>query len=214
MQQLAEGADRLGLGILQVEWIVVELRVAQGAPLPFTQAQVISRGHAIECRVCAEDPAQNFLPSIGQLLRVVEPRGVRVDSGFLTGDEISQYYDSLIAKVIVHAPDRATAIARADAALARHIILGVTTNIPFLRALLAHPEFVNGTATTRLIGDKFAEIESLTPKVLPSADWGLIASALTDALSLKTSMAAAGGGQTVSATTPWDKTDSFRLGTA
>ncbi|MDW8293699.1 MAG: hypothetical protein RML84_11475, partial [Anaerolineae bacterium] len=107
--------------------------------------------HAIECRIVAEDPAQNFLPQSGPVLLAREPHGpgVRVDSGYSTGDEVPPHYDSLLAKVIAHAPTRAEAIARLDAALARYIWLGVTTNVEFLRAALAHPEFVSGSMTTR-----------------------------------------------------------------
>jgi len=190
-------------GLDLVHW---QLRVAQGEALPFTQDQLTARGHAIECRVCAEDPAQSFYPSVGRLLRADEPRGpgLRVDSGFVGGDEISPHYDSLLAKVIAHATTRAEAIQKLDAALARYTVLGLTTNIAFLRDLLAHPEFVGGNATTQFIGQHFAQWQPPAPP--PAA---FIAAALTEQLAAppaNTPPAVAG------ASSPWDRKDGFRLG--
>ena len=107
-----------------------QLLVASGEPLPWTQAQIAQRGHAIEARVYAEDPAQGFLPQAGPLLLYREPRlpGVRVDSGVVEGGEVSVHYDPMIAKVIATAETRALAIARLAAALREFTILGVRTN--------------------------------------------------------------------------------------
>ena len=199
--------------ITGLDLVQLQLRVAAGEPLPFTQAQITARGHALECRVYAEDPApaDNFYPSVGKLLTVVEPRGpgLRVDSGYETGDEVTPHYDAMLAKVIAHAPARAEAIAKMDAALARYILLGVTTNLPFLRAVLAHPEFQSGAATTQFIG------QSLGGWKPPAADPAVfIAAALSDYLSAS-SAAVQPAGLPVNASgsdSPWGKQDSFRLG--
>jgi 3-methylcrotonyl-CoA carboxylase alpha subunit len=123
-----------------VHW---QLRVAAGQPFPFEQASLSQRGHAIECRLYAEDPANGFLPDAGQLLRVVEPRGpgIRFDSGVSTGSRVSHYYDPLLAKLIVHAADRPAALRRMQTALREVVIHGVATNVDFLQAILAHPDF-------------------------------------------------------------------------
>lgn len=137
-------------GLDLVHW---QIRIAEGERLPLAQNDLTRRGHALECRVYAEDPANQFLPSTGCLLNVVEPRGpgLRVDSGVMTGDEVTVHYDPMLAKVIVHAETRVDAIQRMQAALNEYALLGVTTNIAFLRAVLAHPEFHAGRATTTFI---------------------------------------------------------------
>lgn len=140
-----------------VDLVKLQIRVAAGEPLPFTQADLSQRGHAIECRIYAEDPANNFLPATGKLLRFIEPRGpgVRVDSGITTGDEITIHYDPLIAKLIVHAEDRPSAIRKMQAALRETVILGVTTNWQLLQDVLAHPDFENGQIDTTWIERTF-----------------------------------------------------------
>ena len=136
-----------------VEW---QLRVAQGEALPVVeQAEILRRyesgGHAIEVRLCAEDPAQRFLPQTGKVLMWQMPGGVRVDHALVAGDEVPPYYDSMIAKFIAHAPDREGARAQLGAALRDARILGVRTNQAFLDAALAHEEFAIGHATTAFI---------------------------------------------------------------
>jgi acetyl-CoA carboxylase biotin carboxylase subunit len=141
-------------GVDLAQW---QIRVAAGERLPFEQSDLRPRGHAIECRLYAEDPANNFLPATGKLLRFIEPRGpgVRVDSGIATGDEITIHYDPLIAKLIVHAEDRPSAIRKMQAALRETVILGVTTNWQFLQDVLAHPDFENGQIDTTWIERTF-----------------------------------------------------------
>ncbi|MBN9403864.1 MAG: acetyl/propionyl/methylcrotonyl-CoA carboxylase subunit alpha [Burkholderiales bacterium] len=164
---------------LQVEHPVTELitgldlveqmiRVAAGEKLAFTQADVKREGWAIECRINAEDPFRNFLPSTGRLVRFVPPAqdlqqgqattalGVRVDTGVVDGGEIPMYYDSMIAKLIVHGRDRADAIARMREALNGFVIRGVQSNIPFQAALLAHPKFQAGDFNTGFIAEQYA----------------------------------------------------------
>jgi acetyl/propionyl-CoA carboxylase alpha subunit len=127
-----------------------QLLVADGQPLPWSQGDISQRGHAIEARIYAEDPAQGFLPQAGRLLRYLEPRwpGVRVDSGVAEGDDVSIYYDPMIAKVIATAETRDLAIARLTAALREFSIEGVRTNVPFLIRLLELPAFRAGAIDT------------------------------------------------------------------
>ncbi len=143
-----------------VEW---QVRIAAGEPLPEGPAGVPLTGHAIEARVYAEDPGQGFLPSSGQLLLVQEPDSARVDSGVLTGQSISTFYDPMIAKVIARGSDRAEALARLDRALADTAYLGVTTNVAYLRGLLALPEVQAGDLHTGLIEEHPELTEATTP---------------------------------------------------
>jgi propionyl-CoA carboxylase alpha chain len=153
---------------LQVEHPVTELvtgldlvelmiRVAAGEPLPFAQRDVELSGWAIEARVYAEDPARNFLPSIGRLVRYQPPsgQGVRLDAGVFEGAEISVYYDPLIAKLIVSGPDRDSAIDRLSGALDEFYVAGVQHNIPFLAAAAAKPRFRAGALSTNFIAEEF-----------------------------------------------------------
>lgn len=145
------------------------IRVAAGEKLSFTQADVKREGWAIECRINAEDPFRNFLPSTGRLVRFAPPEqtmwqsdtehlnGVRVDTGVYDGGEIPMYYDSMIAKLIVHGKDRNDAIAKAREALNGFAIRGISSNIPFQAALLAHPDFVSGKFNTGFIAQHYAD---------------------------------------------------------
>jgi propionyl-CoA carboxylase alpha chain len=152
---------------LQVEHPVTELitgldlvelmiRVAAGEKLPFAQKDVKLDGWAMECRINAEDAVRGFLPSTGRLVKYQPPaeeNGVRVDTGVYEGGEISMYYDSMIAKLIVHAKDRAAAIARMRDALNEFLIRGVASNIAFQAALMQNPRFVSGNFNTGLIAE-------------------------------------------------------------
>jgi propionyl-CoA carboxylase alpha chain len=144
------------------------IRVAAGEKLGLIQADIARRGWAIECRINAEDPFRNFLPSTGRLVRyqpppttmeaalpVPEGGGVRVDTGVYDGGEIPMYYDSMIAKLIVHALDRDDAIRKMREALNAFVIRGVSSNIPFQSALLAHPKFVSGDFNTGFIAEHY-----------------------------------------------------------
>src|SRR6185295_2744717 len=104
-------------------------------------------------RVYAEDPANGFLPSTGKLLQYIEPRGpgIRVDSGFSAGDDVTHFYDPLLAKLIVHAENREAAIQRMQSALREFVVHGVVTNIDFMQAVLEHDDFVKGKVTTRWV---------------------------------------------------------------
>ena len=153
-------------GIDLVEWMI---RVAAGEKLPFTQSDIRRDGWAIECRINAEDPFRNFLPSTGRLTRFQAPPvtmfqadtdhlyGVRVDTGVQEGGEIPMHYDSMIAKLIVHGRDRNDAIAKMRDALNAFVIRGINSNIPFQSALLAHPDFVAGQFNTGFIAEHFGK---------------------------------------------------------
>jgi len=147
-----------------LDLVHAQLRVAAGEPLGWTQASLTQRGHAIECRVYAEDPAQGFLPQAGPLLLYREPRGpgVRVDSGVMEGGEISVHYDPMLDKVIVQAETRAGAIARASAALREFPVLGITTNLAYLRAVLAHRSFVAGEVDTGFLDRETPALVAVT----------------------------------------------------
>ncbi|MES2186909.1 MAG: acetyl/propionyl/methylcrotonyl-CoA carboxylase subunit alpha [Pseudomonadota bacterium] len=154
--------------ITGLDLVELMIRVAAGEPLPLTQAQVKREGWAIECRINAEDPFRSFLPSTGRLVRFQPPsetmfaadtrhlHGVRVDTGVYEGGEIPMFYDSMIAKLIVHGTNRLDAIARMRAALNAFVIRGVGSNIPFQAALLAHPKFVAGDFNTGFIAEHYA----------------------------------------------------------
>jgi acetyl-CoA carboxylase biotin carboxylase subunit len=136
-----------------LDLVHAQLHVAAGGRLPWSPSDIIQRGHAIECRVYAEDPANEFLPQSGSLAIYREPHapGVRIDSGVIEGSDVSVHYDPLLAKVIVHAESRTSAIARASSALRDFPILGIRTNVPYLRAVLAHRAFVAGEVDTRFL---------------------------------------------------------------
>jgi acetyl/propionyl-CoA carboxylase alpha subunit len=150
-----------------VDLVRAQIAVAEGRPLPWTQAALSQRGHAIECRVYAEDPANGFLPQAGPLLLYREPHGpgIRVDAGVIEGGEVSVNYDPLLAKLIVYAETRDAAIARALAALRAYPVLGIYTNVPFLARLLDHPEFRGGRMHTGFLDAHLQDVlgEPVTP---------------------------------------------------
>jgi acetyl-CoA/propionyl-CoA carboxylase, biotin carboxylase, biotin carboxyl carrier protein len=146
-----------------VEW---QVRIAAGEKLPVGQHDITLGGHAIEARVYAEDASRGFLPTGGAVLRVVEPveiPGVRVDSGLAAGMTIGSDYDPMLSKVIAHGPDRASALRILDRALADTAVLGVVTNVEFLRFLLADPDVVNGRLDTGLIDRRVGDFSAVTP---------------------------------------------------
>jgi acetyl-CoA carboxylase biotin carboxylase subunit len=136
-----------------IDMVALQIKIAAGEPLGMTQADVISRGHAIEFRILAEDPAKDFRPQAGQVGAYLAPGGpgVRMDSHLYPGYDIPTYYDSLLGKLCVWAPDRDQAIARGDAALRELLVDGVITNIELHRAILANQVFIDGKVTTGLL---------------------------------------------------------------
>ncbi|MEV6172690.1 biotin carboxylase N-terminal domain-containing protein [Streptomyces sp. NPDC051954] len=148
--QVEHPVTELITGLDLVEW---QLRVAAGERLPWAQEDISLTGHAVEARLCAEDPTRGFLPSGGTVLSLHEPQGngIRTDSGLSEGTEVGSLYDPMLSKVIAYGPDRATALRKLRSALGQTVTLGVPTNAGFLRRLLAHPAVVAGELDTGLV---------------------------------------------------------------
>jgi acetyl/propionyl-CoA carboxylase alpha subunit len=157
-----------------VDLVRAQLLVASGEPLPWPDGSLRQRGHAIEARIYAEDPARGFLPQAGRLLLYREPRlpGVRVDAGVVEGGEVSVHYDPMLGKVIASGETREIAVARLVTALRDYPILGVRTNIPFLVAVLEHPQFRAGDVDTGFLdreGDALTDVPGDLPPFLADA---------------------------------------------
>ncbi|WP_336205515.1 ATP-binding protein [Nonomuraea sp. LPB2021202275-12-8] len=183
-----------------LDLVELQLRVAAGAPLPFAQDEVRLTGHSVEARVYAEDPARGFLPTGGRVLTLREPATrsgspVRVDSGLVEGGVVGTEFDPMLSKVVAWAPDRAAALRVLDGALGDTVILGVTTNIPFLRALLAHRAVRAGELDTGLV-------ERILPDLLPA---GEVPEEVAAAAALAFHDRPGG-------TDPWDVADGWRVG--
>ncbi len=196
--QVEHPVTELVTGVDLVEW---QLRVAAGERLSFGQEDVRLTGHAVEARICAEDPSRGFLPSGGTILRLREPDGdgVRTDSGLTEGTEVGSLYDPMLSKVIAYGPDRPTALRRLRAALAETVTLGVQTNAGFLRRLLAHPAVVAGELDTGLVE---REVEALVSTEVPEAVYEAAAAVRLDGLRPR------GGGWT----DPFSVPNGWRLG--
>ena len=203
--QVEHPVTELTTGLDLVHW---QIRVAAGEKFPYSQEQLSQHGHAIECRIYAEDPANGFLPSTGKLLQYIEPRGpgIRVDSGFRAGDEVMHFYDPLLAKLIVHAENRETTIQRMQAALREYVVHGVITNIDFLQAVLSHPDFTNGEVTTRWVENHF----NWNPSAEPSFE-SLVAASLVD-LVVPSSKSQVPGSNEPDPYSPWKNPSGFRIG--
>ncbi|MGZ3672943.1 MAG: acetyl-CoA carboxylase biotin carboxylase subunit [Ktedonobacterales bacterium] len=160
-----------------LDLVRLQLAIAAGEPLPFTQEEIAPRGHAIEVRLYAEDPTHGYLPSTGKVLAFVPPRapGVRVDAGVAAGDEVTINYDPMLAKLIVYGEDRVAAVERLRWALERCAVLGVVTNIPLLRAIASEPDFAGGETSTA-----YLETHDLSQATQPaeSSPEALLAAAL------------------------------------
>ncbi len=192
-------------GLDLVEW---QLRVAAGEPLPSLEPHIT--GHAIEARIYAEDPARDFLPSVGPLLHLRQPAeraGVRVDTGVRQGDAISPDYDPMIAKLIVHGADRADALRRMSAALAEYEVVGVQTNLALLRAVVAHPVFAGGTFDTGFIA-RHPEVMGPVGTATEPAVW---AAASLAVLRSGQDAARAAAGLTGDPHSPWAVLDGWRM---
>ena len=193
-----------------LDLVALQFQIASGEKLPFTQDDLTQTGHAIECRIYAEDPHNQFLPAIGTVQTFVPPtgNGVRVDSGIQSGDDITIHYDPMIAKLIVHDRDRASAIRRMLNALRQTVILGTTTNLDFLLALVDHPAFREGHVHTRYVDDNLAE---LLPDTLELDDIALIVAALHDMTGQPQAITVTGDSSDRDPYSPWNRTDSFRI---
>lgn len=200
--QVEHPVTELVTGLDLVEW---QLRIAAGEPLTVRQEDVRMTGHAVEARVYAEDPARDFLPTTGTVLVLDEPSGdgIRVDSSLRPGLEVGPTYDPMLAKVIAWAPDRAAAIGRLDGALSRTTVLGVPTNIRFLRQVLAAPDVRAGRLDTGLLGRLVPELTSQPVDVS-----SLVAATLWRHAAL---WRGEGSGRDDSPTDPW-RPDGWRIG--
>jgi acetyl-CoA carboxylase biotin carboxylase subunit len=189
-----------------VDLVAAQLRVAGGEPLGFAQQDVSFRGHALEVRVCAEDPAAGFLPSAGPILLVRQPAapGVRVDSGIEAGSRVPLEYDPLLAKISVWGPDREQAVRRMQAALRDTAILGPATNLAFLQDVLAHPAFKTGATHTAFIDEHLAAWRPSEIEV--------DAAAIVAALSAGLRSRPAGATAQSARPSPWDTLGRWRLG--
>jgi 3-methylcrotonyl-CoA carboxylase alpha subunit len=197
--QVEHPVTEMVTGLDLVEW---QLRVADGQTLP--EAPAAPQGHAIEARIYAEDPARDFLPSIGTLIHLRTPAYVRIDSGVREGDAITPFYDPMIAKLIVHAPDRPQAVRKLAVALDAFEIAGVRSNLALLRAIAADPAYAAGDVDTGFI---FRHPEVLSEPEATGADTRIVIAAATlDLLAGQTATA-----QAADPHSPWDDADSWRL---
>jgi 3-methylcrotonyl-CoA carboxylase alpha subunit len=145
--------------VVGLDLVRLQIEVAAGKPLALRQEQIVTRGHALECRLYAEDPDRDDLPSPGRILLLAAPEGpgIRFDAGIASGSEVSVDYDPLLAKVVTWGRDRAESIERMRLALARTAVLGVVTNLSRLQAILAHPAFGEGDLHTGFLDEHLAE---------------------------------------------------------
>jgi acetyl/propionyl-CoA carboxylase alpha subunit len=186
-----------------LDLVRAQIAVASGEPLPWRQDEITQRGHAIECRLYAEDPWNGFLPQAGRILLYREPQGpgVRVDSGVAEGSDVPVQYDPLLAKLIVCAETRTAAIARAVAALRAYPVLGIRTNGPFLLALLRHPSFAAAGVHTGFVDE---HLDSLLARPEPDSV-AVAAAAASAAPALPVAAAAA-----AAAADPWASIEGWR----
>jgi acetyl-CoA carboxylase biotin carboxylase subunit len=191
-----------------IDLVQAQIRIAAGASLGWQQGDIATRGHAIECRVYAEDPARQFLPSPGRIVGLREPQGpgVRIDSGIIEGCEVSVYYDPMLAKLSVWDSDRETARQRLLTALREYTVLGVTTNVSFLIAIASHPEFAAGRTHTRFIEQHLAGWQP------PAAQIELAAMAAALHAALAPGAARTDGAGATHAPSPWQTLGAWRLG--
>jgi acetyl-CoA carboxylase biotin carboxylase subunit len=195
--------------VLGIDLVKQQIRIAAGERLPFKQKDLKQRGHAIECRIYAEDPEQNFLPSPGKILLVEEPKGpeIRCDSGIYSGIEVTSYYDPILSKLIVRSEDRESARRRMISALNDYIILGIPTTIGFLADVVAHPEFAAGRTHTHFIGQHFSNWNQ------SSGTDNLLAIALiAGALACSQATGAGIDGRPRKKPTPWQTTGKWTIG--
>jgi acetyl-CoA carboxylase biotin carboxylase subunit len=197
-----------------VDLVRQQILIAAGEPLAFGQEDLAQRGHAIECRIYAEDPARNFLPSSGKILVLEEPKGpgVRHDGGIYAGWNVPIYYDPILAKLIVWAEDRGRACDRMTAALSDYVLLGIRTTIPFLKDVITHPAFREGRLDTGFIAKHF---ESWSEKAADAETTGLAlaAAAFADMNGLgRRSAGTVADAPAKAAATPWTSIGHWRMG--
>jgi 3-methylcrotonyl-CoA carboxylase alpha subunit len=163
--------------ITGLDLVSLQLRIAEGSGMGLTQDQITCTGHAIEARLYAENPSNEFAPSTGQITTLSLPQGIRIDSGVAERDEVSPFYDPMIAKLIVHAPDRETALTQMASALDDTAVAGVETNCAFLTALTRDPEFAKMLVHTRWIDARLDDLIT-TPEETRAPLWAAVAAVL------------------------------------
>lgn len=168
--------------ITGLDLVKEQIRIAAGEPLGYKQSEVMFNGHAIECRIYAEDSTNNFLPSTGKINFMSPPSGpgVREDSGYYAGSEVSMFYDPLISKLVVWGQDRTEAIARMKRALHEYQIMGVETSIPFCSMVMRHEKFVSGDFDTHFIENEFLHKKEISPKASPETEIAVLAAVLME----------------------------------
>ena len=168
--------------VIGIDLVRHQLLIAADEKLRLSQEEISPRGHAIEMRLYAEDPEQGFLPSTGTVTRFIKPEGpgIRTDNGIESGDEITQFYDPMVAKIIVYGEDRPAAIARSQKALAQCAVLGVKTNTSLLQTLVTHPAFQEGLTYTSFLQEHHLAEDRATQEHVPIPNEALIAAALYD----------------------------------
>jgi acetyl-CoA carboxylase biotin carboxylase subunit len=192
-----------------LDLVQLQIRIAAGERLPFEQKDVQLRGHAIECRIYAEDPENNFFPSPGRITRLLTPAGpgIRDESGVYEGWTVPVEYDPLLSKLVAHAGSRPQAIARMQRALEEYFVGGIATNLALFRRILGHSEFVAGKLDTgfldRLLGEPAAEGGRATREEDGTAEVAAIAAALFAALPAAGAALSANGARPAEATSPW-----------
>ena len=205
--QVEHPVTEMVLGIDLAQW---QIRVAAGEVFPYSHETLHQRGHAIEARLYAEDPENNFLPSTGVIYQFADPSGpgIRLDSGIAVGSEVSHFYDPMLAKIIVRAEDRATAIQRLQSALRHTVVHGVVTNIGLLQNVLAHDDFQAGIVTTRWVEEMLGELQA-SPNLAFEA---IVAASLADfILPAASSAGCPPESSSPDPFSPWKSANGFRL---
>jgi len=196
-----------------VDLVKLQFQIAAGQSIPFAQDDLKQNGHAIECRIYAEDARNHFLPATGTIQKLIAPSGpgIRVDSGVQSGDAISIHYDTMIAKLIVYDYSRPAAIERMRRALGQMVILGSTTNIEFLQAILQHPVFIEGQVDTRFVDENLQSLLPTKPDLPPAA---LIAAAIAEQHGRNVAFAPIENraSRADDPYSPWNRADNFRIG--
>ncbi len=195
--------------VVGVDLVKQQIRIAAGEPLSLRQEDIQQRGHAIECRIYAEDPERGFLPSPGRILLAREPEGpgIRCDSGIYSGIEVTPHYDPILSKLITWGEDRESARQRMIAALDRYVILGIPTGIEFLRDVIRHPDYASGDTHTHFVDDHFRDWRPAVPEE-EAMKAALVAAALTGLGPART----AGPLQQARRPTPWQTLGKWAIG--
>jgi acetyl-CoA carboxylase biotin carboxylase subunit len=205
--QVEHPITELVTGIDLVQW---QLRIARGESLAFGQDDIARRGHAIECRVYAEDETRNFMPSCGEITYLYEPSGpgVRNDSGVYEGWEVSPYYDPILSKLVTYGEDREQARARMLRALDEYVVHGVQTSIDLHKRILRHHAFIAGDVDTTFFESHADEL--LTPKEEQIPDIAFIAAALYEIAGVRRRPSSGGG--SVARHSVWNDVGSWEIG--